>query len=113
MDGREVDVRSVSPVPGTQPTHNRVNDQISDTRLIRIPAQPIRKTWGSGLSMITYLSPYEDCAPGMVIEVPPVLVYSSMVGRFNYSSDRPYVDVLGQLLAILCEVLPLPSTRRI
>ena len=38
---------------------------------------------------------------------------SSMVGRFNYSSDRPYVDVLGQLLVILCEVLPLPVTRRV
>ena len=57
----------------------RVNDQISDTRLIRTPAQPIRVTWGSGLGMITYLSPYEDCTPAMAIEVPLVLVWQARI----------------------------------
>ena len=57
----------------------RVNDQISDTRLIRTPAHPVRKTWGSGLGMITYLSPFGVCAPAMAIEVPLVLVWQARI----------------------------------
>ena len=62
--------------------------------------------------MITYLSPHEAA---MAIEVPLVLVWQARIhavqthqcGRFNYSSDRRYVDVPGQRLVFLCEVLPL------
>ena len=38
---------------------------------------------------------------------------SSMTGHFNYSSDRPYVDVPSQLLVFLCEVLVLPLARSV
>jgi hypothetical protein len=36
-----------------------------------------------------------------------------MVGHFNNSLDRWYVNVLGQLLVILREVLVLPIVRRV
>ena len=38
---------------------------------------------------------------------------SSMLGRFNYSSDRRYIDAPGQLLVVLCEVFLLPFARRV
>ena len=57
----------------------RVNNQISDTRLNRTPAQQIRETWRRGLSMITYLSPHEACTPAMAIEVPLVLVWQARI----------------------------------
>ena len=57
----------------------RVNNRISDTRLNRTPAQQIQETWRRGLSMITYLSPYEACTPAMTIEVPLVLVWQARI----------------------------------
>ena len=58
---------------------HRVNNRISDTRLNRTPAQQIQGTWRRGLSMITYLSPYEACTSAMTIEVPLVLVWQARI----------------------------------
>ena len=43
--------------------------------------QLIRKTWESGPTMITYLSPYEECIPAMAIEVPLVLRLEFMLSE--------------------------------
>ena len=59
----------------------------------------------------------------MVIEVLLVLVWQALkfmlselidhVRHSNYLSDRLYIDVRGQILAILCEVLQLPFMRHV
>ena len=59
--------------------HIRVNNQISDTRLNRTPAQQIRETWRRGLNKITYLSPREACTPAMTIKVSLVLVWQARI----------------------------------